>query len=125
MTYLDTRDLDSELTELIDRDNDYNEAVEDGEDVTDYEPLTEAEQERKSALESLQDEIGSEWTYGATMIPVDDFEDYARELAEDTGAISDNANWPANCIDWEKAADELSQDFTEIDFDGESYYVRL
>jgi hypothetical protein len=67
----------------------------------------------------------SDWTYGATMIHEDYFEDYARELAEDLGDYdSKNERWPYTCIDWEKAAEELQQDYTSVDFDGETYWVR-
>ena len=66
----------------------------------------------------------SEWSYGVTLIREDCFEDYARELAEDIGAISKDTSWPATCIDWEQAANELKMDYTEVDFNGVSYYVR-
>jgi hypothetical protein len=67
----------------------------------------------------------SDWTCGATLIHEDYFEDYARELAEDLGDYdSKNERWPYTCIDWEKAAEELQQDYTSVDFDGETYWVR-
>jgi hypothetical protein len=77
-------------------------------------------------LKSLADEAeGSpDWTYGETLIRESYFEDYARELAEDIGAIDPKANWPLNHIDWEAAADELKGDYMEVDFDGVSYYIR-
>jgi antirestriction protein len=34
-------------------------------------------------------------------------EDYAQELADETGALKDGAQWPYSCIDWEAAAREL------------------
>jgi hypothetical protein len=52
------------------------------------------------------------------------FEDYARQLAEDIGAIDSKASWPNNHIDWEDATDALKQDYTEVDFDGVSYWIR-
>lgn len=39
-------------------------------------------------------------------------------------AIDRNASWPANHIDWEAAANELEQDYTEVDFNGEVYLYR-
>lgn len=65
-----------------------------------------------------------DWSYGEALIRESYFEDYARELAEDIGAINRDAQWPNNCIDWEQAARELKVDYTEIDFDGISYYMR-
>ncbi len=65
-----------------------------------------------------------EWKDGATLIRDSYFKEYAQELAEDTGAINKDARWPTNCIDWEEAASELKQDYTEVDFDGVPYQVQ-
>lgn len=81
------------------------------------------EAEELAELEELESQI-SDWRYGETMIPVDDFEEYARELAEDIGAINRDASWPFNCIDWEKAAKELAMDYTEVEYLGTLYYIR-
>jgi hypothetical protein len=61
---------------------------------------------------------------GTALIRDSYFETYARELAEDIGAIGENAIWPNNCIDWERAARELQYDYTAVDFDGVAYWVR-
>jgi len=63
-------------------------------------------------------------SYEPTLIPDDEFEDYAQELAEDIGAIDDDAGWPANHIDWEAAADALRMDYTTIAFKGDDYLIR-
>lgn len=47
-------------------------------------------------------------------------EDFAREMAEQLGAIDRNATWPQNCIDWELAARELMYDYCEHN----GYYFR-
>jgi len=47
-------------------------------------------------------------------------EDFAREMADNTGAIDNNASWPNNCIDWEQASSELMHDYTESN----GYYFR-
>ena len=73
-------------------------------------------------LEELESEI-SDFMHGETMIPVDQFEDYAREFADDIGAISRDHSWPLTCIDWEQAARELAMDYAEVTYQGESYYV--
>jgi hypothetical protein len=76
-------------------------------------------------LETLESEI-SEWRHGEALIPVDDFEDYARELAEDLGYMDRKGadQWPFTCIDWEQAAEHLSQDYTTVSYQGNDYYVR-
>ena len=50
---------------------------------------------------------------------------YARQLAEDIGAVNPDALWPYNYIDWEAAADDLKQDYASIEFDGVTYWMRL
>ena len=66
----------------------------------------------------------SDWSYGTTLIHEDYFEDYARDLAAEGDYDMKNEQWPYTCIDWEKAAEELKQDYTSVDFDGETYWVR-
>lgn len=66
----------------------------------------------------------ADWEYGEALIRDSYFEDYARELAEDIGAIDRKATWPNQYIDWEAAAEALQQDYTSIDFDGVTYWVR-
>lgn len=83
--------------------------------------------EELAALIAFRDEMKgycSDWDSGETLIRDSYFEDYARELAEDIGAIPDDAKWPCNCIDWEKAARELQMDYTSAEFDGVTYWAR-
>jgi hypothetical protein len=89
--------------------------------------LGEDEAEELANLISLQNEAegySPDWQYGSTLIHADYFEIYARELAEDIGAIDPKASWPLSFIDWEAAADALQEDYTEVDFGGESYWIR-
>lgn len=62
--------------------------------------------------------------FPAQLIAESDFEDYAREFAEDIGAIPDDAQWPCTCIDWEKAARELQVDYSSVTYDGTDYLYR-
>lgn len=71
-----------------------------------------------------QGESAPDWQYGEVLIHDDYFEDYARELAEDIGAINRDAAWPANCIDWGQAARELRVDYWSVEFKGETYWIR-
>lgn len=61
-----------------------------------------------------------------TFIADSHFEDYARELAEDIGAIKRgrDMDWPCNRIDWEMAAEDLQQDYSQVEVDGETYWYR-
>jgi len=86
----------------------------------------EEEQAELKALEALAEEAQSspDWEYGETLIHEGYFETYARDLAEDTGAIDSQAGWPLYCIDWEYAARELKMDYMAVDFDDATYYIR-
>lgn len=87
--------------------------------------FTEEAQELK-ALKDLADEAeySPDWKYGETLIHEDYFTKYAEELASDCCEMPRNLKWPFRHIDWDAAAEELKQDYTEVDFDGETYYIR-
>lgn len=102
------------------------------EEVTDAESNLEAaesdfdndEKEELDELETLKNEI-SDFKHGETMIPENDFEDYARQVAEDIGAMEGVGDkWPCTCIDWEQAAKELAMDYTTVEYQGDTYLVR-
>jgi hypothetical protein len=79
------------------------------------------------ALLTLQEEADgmvADWAYGETFISADYFTEYARELAENIGAITSDHGWPLAHIDWEAAADALKIDYTEFEFMGTTYYAR-
>ena len=86
-----------------------------------------SEREERAALVKLAEEAegyAADWQHGETLIRDSYFEDYARELADDLGLIRDGQGWPYTCIDWEQAARELQMDYTAVDFDGVTYWVR-
>ena len=62
--------------------------------------------------------------YPITLIRDDYFTEYAQELAEDIGAISPQATWPLNCIDWERAARELQMDYSTVEYNDVTYWYR-
>lgn len=75
-------------------------------------------------LASEAEGYAPDWQYGAALIRDSYFQDYAQELADDIGAVPDNVTWPLTCIDWEQAARELRMDYTSVEFDGVTYWVR-
>ncbi len=101
-----------------------DEAVTDAESNLESAQINFGDDEKRelAELEELESEI-SEWRHGETLIPESDFEDYARQLAEDIGAIDPKATWPIYCIDWERAARELAMDYTEVEYQGTTYLV--
>jgi hypothetical protein len=92
--------------------------------LTDWDEDNGDELQSLTALRKEVQEVSADWHYGATLIHESHFTAYAEQLAEDIGAIDRNTKWPNNHIDWDAAAEELMQDYTEVDFDGETYYVR-
>mgnify|MGYP003412182680 FL=1 len=50
--------------------------------------------------------------------------EYAEELASDIGAIDQDAGWPLSHIDWEGAAEDLKDDYTEVEILGATFYLR-
>lgn len=77
-------------------------------------------------LEDLRDygrdyQWRGDW-YPGSLIRDSYFEEYARDLADDIGAIDSNARWPLTCIDWEQAARELQQDYSSVEFEGITYW---
>ena len=65
-----------------------------------------------------------DYLYGETLIRDSYFEEYAKELADDIGAIPDDLGWPLTCIDWGQAARELQYDYTALEWDGVTYWGR-
>ncbi len=79
------------------------------------------------ALKALADQAEGyceDWHHGATLIRDSYFREYAQQFAEDIGAINPQATWPNNCIDWDKAANELQSDYSAVEFDDVTYWVR-
>jgi antirestriction protein len=109
-------------------------------EMRERETLTEEEQgELRDLAATVEDNAGElailralaeegngvgDWEFGATLIRDSYFVDYAQELAEDIGALPADAGWPAYCIDWERAARDLQMDYTSVDYDGVTYWVR-
>lgn len=64
-----------------------------------------------------------DWNYGATLIRESYFTKYCEELCKDIGDVP--RNMPSYIeIDWEATAENLKADYTEITFDGVTYYMR-
>jgi hypothetical protein len=107
---IDSRDVIARIEELED------------EEQLDAELTEELHNLKKLAEQGEQ--YAADWRYGETLINDSYFEDYAQELAEDCGTVDAKAKWPNNCIDWSAAAELLKQDYTAIDFNGETFWVR-
>ena len=95
-------------------------------ELTNADELTDDERTELDTLTELSADASDnspDWEYGAALIRDNYFEEYAKGLAEDIGAIDHNATWPMTCIDWQQAARELQGDYTAVDFGGVTYWV--
>lgn len=100
---------------------------EDGKHAPDGDGLDDTDQERLEALQALEIDLGSDLKDYArnesTLVPESEFQDYAEELADDIGMVDkDSAIY--HYVNWEKWADALKMDYTEVQFDGETYLIR-
>ena len=70
-----------------------------------------------AVLTAIREEFSGapDWNYGETVIAARYFRDYAKELAYDCGMVEENASWPNDCIDWDEAAEQLEQDYDEVE----------
>ncbi|SRR6266404_5842693 len=79
-----------------------------------------------TALQSLQEEAegyAPDWCYGAQLIRDSYFVEAMEELCKDIGDLPREI--PAYMvIDWEATAENLKTDYTSVEFDGITYWVR-
>lgn len=86
--------------------------------------IAKAELAHFSNLAKQGADYSPDWDHGATLVRDSYFTEYAKELADDCGMVDPRAAWPMTCIDWEKAARELQQDYTSVQFADVTYWIR-
>ena len=74
-------------------------------------------------IDELEEEI-SEFSFGETLIPEDDFTMYCEELIGDCYDLTNVPSFIKNNINWEGVASDLSVDYTNVTYQGVSYLVR-
>ena len=81
-------------------------------------------------LLALADEAdcSPDWSYGETLIHEDYFTNYIEEVINDCYELPKEFNsgdwpWRHMMLDYEAAADEAKQDYIEVTFDGQTYYI--
>ena len=135
---IDTRDLAEKReelqTDLVDSFNEYFETkigdfdelikhIDDSEneDVQEWRDDNSNDFEHIEEIDELEDEI-SEFSFGETLIPEDDFTEYCKDMVEDylynvPDFIKDNINWDG-------VASDLEVDYSSVTYQGVSYLVR-
>ena len=140
MNILDTRDLAERrealkqeiLDSFLENFPHYEEMTESFEDIRFEEEEIESwkedfEDELKEIeeIDDVENEMGSEFEYGVTLVDVDDFEDYCKELMEEFGYINkDIPQLIKNNIDYKGIAGDMKYDYTEVTYQGNSYLGR-
>lgn len=139
MNILDTRDLSKRREELKEEILDsflenfphYQEMTESFEDIRFEEEEIQSwkedfEDELKEIeeIDTIENELGSEFDYGVTLVDVDDWEEFVEQDLKDLGYIpKDFPSWIE--IDWEATANNVRQDYTEVEYQGNSYLGRI
>lgn len=98
-----------------------------GTDPSEYDEPAQDERDELAMLEAVAKEASdyaADWEYGEALIRYSHIKEYAQEMAEDCGMLENTDTWPARCIDWDQATREFVMDYTEVDFDGVTYYIR-
>lgn len=115
MDVIDSRDIIERIEEL-ESFIEYN-VNENSDDVIEW-------TEELEALKALAEEgenYSPDWEYGSTLIHEDYFEEYMDEMIQDCYDLpKDLPFWMTVTYDY----NALKMDYTEIDFNGETYYIR-
>jgi len=117
---IDSRDIIARIEDLESRKADEDDA------------LTEEELSELQALQGLAAEAepyAPDWIHGETLIRHSYFQDHIQELIDDCYEMPKELKsgaWPYRhmTIDYEAAAEEAKQDYTEVSFGDVSYWVR-
>lgn len=90
--------------------------------------LSESSQEELVDLIDLssicRDVFNDDWEFGTELINDAYFEEFAREYAQETGALSNVHSWPLSHVNWATAASDLKMEYTPVEFNGVTFYGR-
>ena len=137
---IDTRDLAEKReelqTNLVDSFNDYFDTeIEDFDELTKHIDSSENEDvqewrddnsddfEHIEEIDELEDEI-SEFSFGETLIPNDDFTEYCKDMVNDCYNLKDVPDFIKDNINWEGVASDLEVYYSNVTYQGVSYLVR-
>ena len=85
-------------------------------------------QEELDVLNDLEEAVSAyttEWKDGVVLIHEKYMTEYCKELCKDIGDLPADLPWYIeNNIDWDSVVESLLQDYAEVDFEGETYFVR-
>ena len=140
MSYIDTRDLaekrDELQTDLVNSFNDYFDTEledfgdlisyidnSDNEDVEEWRDDKVYDFEHINEINELEDET-TEFPFGETLIPEDDFTEYCEDMVEICYNLKDVPDFIKYNINWDGVASDLEVDYSSVTYQGVSYLVR-
>ena len=83
------------------------------------------DKERIEMIDDLKEEVGKDnFEMGVTFIRENYWVQYCEDLAYDCGYLDRQENPLHYHIDWQGWADAVEMDYSQIDFDGNTYYWR-
>lgn len=99
-------------------------------DKAEKEYLESSDGEELKSLRKVADQCDGygDWEYGEPLIHDSYWQDYIKELIEDCYMTAEMrkmmSSWPWRHLDLEAAAEEAKDDYMEVDFGGEVYWMR-
>ena len=110
-------DIDNKLEEIAEKENELQECE------FEYNRYSEELAELESLKEEISDNSDEGFEYGIQLIHENDIDDYLHELLIDCGYIQkDLPSWVE--IDWQATYDNMKQDYSELELNGNTFYVR-
>lgn len=127
LDYFDSRDVVERIAHL-------NERIESHGDMFTREEMAHVRLERlvlHTLLEELENDmptpfgepISTDTSCGVQGFAAHYAEEYAEEYAYDTGSV-ERGSWVGNYVNWEKAAEDLKEDYVEVEILGSTFYLR-
>ncbi len=117
---LDSREIEEKIEELREQIEQADlDEIDSSEDTEELEMLLAFKADAVS-------EIGEdEWEWGICFISDNYFVEYTEDYAKDLGLINgETEGWPFRHINWDEAADELKNDYSEVKMGSEIYWGR-
>lgn len=117
---IDSRDIIERIEEL---EAERDETEEGSEERAEWLDENGDELKMLEALAADGSTYAPDWSYGETLIRDSYFVEYVEEMLKDIGTLpNDLPDFVA--INWEKTADNVRVDYSSIEFDGVTYWIR-
>jgi len=147
---IDSRDVIDQLETLEDQYQELKDAVQDSSDQIDTIDDEDNEYDKKELIESYEsakislelweqdnlaelkvlrdfaeegESLSRDWRHGETLIREDYWVDYVKQMLEDCGDLPRDLPDYIE-IDWDKTANNIAMDYSTLEFDGVTYYIR-